>query len=349
MPIASIRDTATRTNHRPSTNMSDSDKASLISASQSSLINASSSMLFLSLEQGQWTHGTYFLLNAKSGNALDLHGGDHRTMIAHSLHLGHNQQWEMLPLGKGYAIRSALKSPLGGYYLTVNAIHDRVQLITTPFPTSWDVRIDREQRNISIFWPGTNYVVALDHGEPLRGDKVQLMTRQPGEPRQSWLYLCHKSPQAKETTECDPASCSDMNKFILKNAHMGNVLDMHAGNRREVIGCSHIHLGLNQQWKVVPSGKGHAIRTVWKPSSDGPFYLNVESICDGAQVIGCHYPASWSVEFGHNTEVASVRISWPHTDLTLDLAEMKGDTKIQLRKKDPGASSQLWQYGVHNV
>ncbi|KIP01456.1 carbohydrate-binding module family 13 protein, partial [Phlebiopsis gigantea 11061_1 CR5-6] len=50
--------------------------------------------------------GVYSLINARSGTAADLHGGDHRSLIGYTSHGGKNQQWKFEPLGDGYSICS---------------------------------------------------------------------------------------------------------------------------------------------------------------------------------------------------------------------------------------------------
>ena len=41
---------------------------------------------------GVWTPGTYVLLNAKSGTAVDMSGADNKTLIGYPMHGGPNQQ-----------------------------------------------------------------------------------------------------------------------------------------------------------------------------------------------------------------------------------------------------------------
>jgi hypothetical protein len=38
------------------------------------------------------SEGTYFIVNKKAGNALDLSGGDNRSIIGYDLHNGENQK-----------------------------------------------------------------------------------------------------------------------------------------------------------------------------------------------------------------------------------------------------------------
>lgn len=49
-------------------------------------------------------------------------------------------QWEIIPLGAGYAIRSIRK----GTYVTVdNALEEESFVIATDFPVAWDIEVSR--------------------------------------------------------------------------------------------------------------------------------------------------------------------------------------------------------------
>ncbi|KAA1473288.1 hypothetical protein DENSPDRAFT_742293, partial [Dentipellis sp. KUC8613] len=117
--------------------------------------------------------GVYTITDASWGTALDLSGGDNRSAIAFSVHGWENQQWEFVPLGPGYAI----KSVHNGSYLTMDGrLHDNVPLITTPFPVSWDVEVysggeeDDDDVLVRIRWPHENLIFALRDATP--GTKV---------------------------------------------------------------------------------------------------------------------------------------------------------------------------------
>jgi len=142
-----------------------------------------------------WTPGTHVLLNARSGTALDLSGADQRTLIGFPAHMGQNQQWEFIPSGRGYTIRSACPSSCG-LYLSVESLCDNAPIVASPFPVSWNVRFDeKEDGAMRIYWPNTDFVIDLaDWGSPTPGTKVQLMREKPGESCQLWRY-----------TRCAPA------------------------------------------------------------------------------------------------------------------------------------------------
>ncbi|TFY75247.1 hypothetical protein EWM64_g8765, partial [Hericium alpestre] len=119
--------------------------------------------------------GVYTITDATWGTALDLSGGDNKSAIAFSVHEWDNQQWDFIPLGPGYAIRSVHN----GSYLTMDGrLHDNVPLVTTPFPVSWEVEVynggedEDDDVLVRIRWPHENLVFALS--DPKGGTKVTL-------------------------------------------------------------------------------------------------------------------------------------------------------------------------------
>ncbi|OSX62764.1 carbohydrate-binding module family 13 protein [Postia placenta MAD-698-R-SB12] len=94
-------------------------------------------------ESQAWIPGTYVLLNARSGTALDLSGADQRSLIGFPAHMGQNQQWEFIPSGSGYTIRSACASSCE-LYLSVESVRDNAPIIASPFPSCWDVQFDEK-------------------------------------------------------------------------------------------------------------------------------------------------------------------------------------------------------------
>lgn len=146
-------------------------------------------------ESQAWIPGTYVLLNARSGTALDLSGADQRSLIGFPAHMRQNQQWEFIPSGSGYTIRSACSSSCG-LYLSVESVRDNAPIIASPFPSCWDVQFDEKHGSaLRIHWPNTDFVLDLaDWGSATPGTKVQLMKRKPGERCQLWRH-----------TRCEPA------------------------------------------------------------------------------------------------------------------------------------------------
>ncbi|CDO69740.1 Carbohydrate-Binding Module Family 13 protein [Trametes cinnabarina] len=148
---------------------------------------------------GVWTPGTYVLLNARSGTAVDMSGVDNKTLIGYPMHGGPNQQWEFIPSGHGYVIRCVRRSKDGHplYLTTDGGVHEHVAIVASPYPVSWNV--EQTEDGIRISWPNTDFVFDLaERGSNEPGTKIQLMRLKPGEPCQLWHY-----------TRCAPAAEHD--------------------------------------------------------------------------------------------------------------------------------------------
>ncbi|KAI0738176.1 ricin B lectin domain-containing protein [Daedaleopsis nitida] len=140
--------------------------------------------------------GTYVLLNARSGTAMDLSGADGKTVIGYSMHGGPNQQWEFIPTGHGYIIRCVRRSKEGHalYLTTAGGLRDGEEIVASTFPVTWNV--EQTEDGIRISWPNSEYVFDLaDWGNSAPGTKIQLATRKSSEACQHWHY-----------TRCAPAS-----------------------------------------------------------------------------------------------------------------------------------------------
>ncbi|KAH9840164.1 uncharacterized protein C8Q71DRAFT_746087 [Rhodofomes roseus] len=147
-----------------------------------------------------WLPGTHVLLNARSGTALDLCGADQRNLIGFPVNMGPNQQWEFIPSGKGYMIRSACPSSCG-LYLTVEELREGAPIVASSYPVSWNVDFaEKVEDAIRISWPNTNFVIDLaDWGNATPGTKVELMHAKPGELCQLWRFT--RCALAKEQEE----------------------------------------------------------------------------------------------------------------------------------------------------
>ncbi|KAJ3486096.1 hypothetical protein NLI96_g4498 [Meripilus lineatus] len=90
--------------------------------------------------------GTYKLINAKRGLALDLSDGDKHSITGYDYHGGSNQQWVLEPHGEGYYIRSVSGSDK---YLTIKGVA-RVGLpvIGADHPALWDIRPVEEDASV---------------------------------------------------------------------------------------------------------------------------------------------------------------------------------------------------------
>ncbi len=140
-----------------------------------------------------WTPGTYVLLNARGGTAMDLHGGDNTNVIGYPMHGAQNQQWEFIPSGHGYVIRSVRSSKAGhALYLTVEGgVRNNAPVVASAYPVTWSVEQTEEgirwvllkpglpYRRLThlhrISWPNSNFVFDLaDWGDSTPGTKVCL-------------------------------------------------------------------------------------------------------------------------------------------------------------------------------
>ncbi|KAI0755612.1 ricin B lectin domain-containing protein [Fomes fomentarius] len=147
-----------------------------------------------------WTPGTYVLLNARSGTALDLSGADHRTVIGWPMHGGPNQQWEFIPTGHGYIVRCIRRSKEGHslYLSTEGGVKDGARIIASTYPVAWN--IEPTDDGVRISWPNSEYVFDLaDRGNAAPGTKIQLATSQSKEACQQWHYTrCAPAADEKE-------------------------------------------------------------------------------------------------------------------------------------------------------
>ncbi|KZT08244.1 carbohydrate-binding module family 13 protein [Laetiporus sulphureus 93-53] len=294
------------------------------------------------------TPGTYALLNARSGTALDLSGADRRSVLGYPSHMGENQQWEFLPNGKGYAIRSARMSLLGGLFLTVEGVYDGARIIGSPYPTSWDVHIDEEYRSLCIFWPNTSYFVGLDNENEGSQAKARLMEEIPGKPRQRWFHVFCRTVQGQQIMDLDARPYMNLDKFILRNVKSGTVLDLSGADRRSILGWT-VHRGHNQQWEFLPYGRGYAIRAVWRPTAD-PLYLSVENTNQEPQVVASPFPTSWELHVDQRTE--TVHIQWSGTSYAIELGDQGSatpGTRAQLMIGKAEEFSQSWQFMHYRV
>ncbi|TBU27445.1 ricin B lectin domain-containing protein [Dichomitus squalens] len=145
-----------------------------------------------------WTPGTYVLLNARAGTAMDLHGYDYTSIIGYPMHGGPNQQWEFIPSGHGYVIRCVRSAKAGhALYLTVEGgVRNNAPVVANAYPVTWSVEQTEDGiRVCRISWPNSNFVFDLaDWGDSTPGTRIQLMPLVPGELCQLWHY-----------TRCAPA------------------------------------------------------------------------------------------------------------------------------------------------
>ncbi|KAH9915556.1 uncharacterized protein BXZ73DRAFT_54208 [Epithele typhae] len=146
-----------------------------------------------------WAPGTYVLVNARGGTAVDLHGADDRTLIGFHKHGGENQQWEFIPCGRGYVIRCVRRAKDGHalYLTTEGGVGEMKAVVASPYPVTWQVEQDGDA--IRVCWPDTKLVWDLaDWGNSKLGTKIHLMERKHKERCQEWHF-----------TRCTPTQAHD--------------------------------------------------------------------------------------------------------------------------------------------
>lgn len=126
-------------------------------------------------------------------STVDLSGGDHKSVIAWNYHGHANQQWEFLPLGKGWSIKSLSNN----LYLTVEKeLGSGVPIIASEYPVSWTVEVDSSNVGlVRILWPNSETVWEMQDGR--RGTPVKLSNRHPQDShdRKLWELI----PVSKKT------------------------------------------------------------------------------------------------------------------------------------------------------
>jgi len=120
---------------------------------------------------------TYSLINKKAHNAMDLSGGDNKSVIGYDFHGGDNQKWKLEQVGSQWALQNVAT----GNYLTVegDSVQDGTPLVVGGNKTVWDIWPDGgESKFYRISIPNTQLNIDLsDHGNPTPGTPVTLWIR----------------------------------------------------------------------------------------------------------------------------------------------------------------------------
>nr|VWO98266.1 Class V myosin (Myo4), putative [Ganoderma boninense] len=139
--------------------------------------------------------GTAFVLvNARyPGQALTIDMLDRRSVVGYPTQFGQNQQWEFIPSGAGFAIRSMLPVPAGAkkLYLSVGdwCNCDDVPVVVSLYPVAWEV--EGFNKGIRIRWPNSDVAFELEEdcdGDGPMGNKVALTPTVPSKISQLWRY-----------------------------------------------------------------------------------------------------------------------------------------------------------------
>ncbi|KAH7910082.1 carbohydrate-binding module family 13 protein [Hygrophoropsis aurantiaca] len=131
--------------------------------------------------------GTYVLINAQSHTALDLSGGDKRSITGWELNNGDNQKWEFYQEQDG---KWTIKSKGSDLFLGIE--HGRehgnyTPVVPVPHPFHWDIFHDEKDDSLfRIFVHGTTFNIDLsDKGNAADGTPVHLWTKWSGR-NQCW-------------------------------------------------------------------------------------------------------------------------------------------------------------------
>ncbi|EIM84727.1 ricin B-like lectin [Stereum hirsutum FP-91666 SS1] len=127
----------------------------------------------------------YTLVNAMSGTALDLSGGDNTSIIGFNFHGGGNQKWMFEQTSQGpWTIRS-LET---GKYLNIEGPpSDGAKVVAIDNPQNWDIWHDEQDGSVfRLFIPGTTFNIDMsDHGNATPGTPVTLWGKWEGK-NQTW-------------------------------------------------------------------------------------------------------------------------------------------------------------------
>ncbi|KAH8993679.1 hypothetical protein EDB92DRAFT_1852700 [Lactarius akahatsu] len=195
----------------------------------------------MSIKSGQ----RYKITNEQTKLALDLHGINHKTIMGYHLHGGENQQWVIDEQVNGqWTIRSVDQQK----YLGVEKAPDNgTHLVGLDQPQFWDIEIlpgceDATKPSVKLCQSvrGTCFVVDHPLEKPPVGADLQLWTAWGGK-NQIWVleeyssWFSHRSVSVKSGQ-----------RYKITNEETKLVVDLHAGNRKSILGC-HFHGGENQQ------------------------------------------------------------------------------------------------------
>ncbi|KII84906.1 carbohydrate-binding module family 13 protein [Plicaturopsis crispa FD-325 SS-3] len=136
----------------------------------------------MSIQSGQ----TYVLTNVKGGTALDLSGGDNKSLIGFQNHGGGNQQWQLSQENSGWVFRNV---GTGKYLGVEGRADDGVPVVAVDSPFIWNIWPDEKDGSVyRVFVPNTAYNIDLsDHGNSEPGTKVTLWWKWEGT-NQTWRF-----------------------------------------------------------------------------------------------------------------------------------------------------------------
>ncbi|KAL5501241.1 hypothetical protein ACEPAH_9628 [Sanghuangporus vaninii] len=132
--------------------------------------------------------GTYKLINVKAGTALDLSGGDNRTIIGFEDTGGDNQKWTISEPDSDD--NQTIYCQAKNLYLAIeDAPNDWTRVIASSSPDKWAIRRDSNDSSVwRVFFPGTGFNFDLaNHGDPTPGTVIHLWSATDGQ-NQLWRF-----------------------------------------------------------------------------------------------------------------------------------------------------------------
>jgi len=133
--------------------------------------------------------GTYYLINKKAGNALDLSGGDNVSIIGYGLHDGDNQKWRLAGDGSGWTLQNASTGKWLSIEGSIESANNGTRVVAGSTQFAWDIWPDENDSSVHrLFIHGTRLNIDLsDHGNTTPGTPVILWGKWAGD-NQCWRF-----------------------------------------------------------------------------------------------------------------------------------------------------------------
>ncbi|KAH8109618.1 ricin B lectin domain-containing protein [Phellopilus nigrolimitatus] len=131
--------------------------------------------------------GTYTFVNGVANSALDLSGGDSRSIIGFNVHGQGNQQW-IIGERDGNNNQTIESAASRGLFLGIEAAPaNYTHVLALQSPTKWAIRRDGENPSVwRVFFPGTGFGFDLsNNGDETPGTVIHLWEATAGK-NQTW-------------------------------------------------------------------------------------------------------------------------------------------------------------------
>ncbi|KIJ35590.1 carbohydrate-binding module family 13 protein [Sphaerobolus stellatus SS14] len=104
--------------------------------------------------------GTYNIINAKSGTALDLNDSEIDPIAGHPSHGGESQKWCLEQI---FASQWTIRNVQSGGYLRVEGNEDGTSVTLSDVPFGWDIKPEQADPNeVRIYIPDTSTPINVD-------------------------------------------------------------------------------------------------------------------------------------------------------------------------------------------